>query len=150
MPNFTDDDFRDNLHPDCNDDSEFEFAGAFEKIETPKAPKSSRRDASGFWFRKNRYVTLPSEAFGDPRLSRADLAVLGALASFADKETGYCYPKRDKLCAITGLTAHQISRATTRLRDYGWLRKQRKPRTAFYWLSLPTNIPQTWLEIKID
>ena len=66
---------------------------------------------------------MPIEAFLDDRLSKTDLRVLGAIISFADKK-GVCWPRREQISERCGLPVQKISYATTRLIDFGWLKKE--------------------------
>ena len=69
------------------------------------------------------FSIMPIEAFLDDRLSKTDLRVLGAIISFADKK-GVCWPRREQISERCGLPVQKISYATTRLIDFGWLKKE--------------------------
>ena len=69
------------------------------------------------------FSIMPIEAFLDERLSKTDLRVLGAIISFADKK-GVCWPRREQISERCGLPVQKISYATTRLIDFGWLKKE--------------------------
>ena len=66
---------------------------------------------------------MPIEAFLDDRLSKTDLRVLGSIISFTDKK-GVCWPRREQISERCGLPVQKISYATTRLIDFGWLKKE--------------------------
>jgi Helix-turn-helix domain len=69
------------------------------------------------------FSVMPIEAFLDDRLSKTDLRVLGAIISFADKK-GVCWPRREQISERCGLPVQKISYSTTRLIDFGWLKKE--------------------------
>jgi len=69
------------------------------------------------------FSIMPIEAFLDDRLSKTDLRVLGAIISFADKK-GVCWPRREQISERCGLPVQKISYSTTRLIDFGWLKKE--------------------------
>jgi hypothetical protein len=69
------------------------------------------------------FSIMPIEAFLDDRLSKTDLRVLGAIISFTDKK-GVCWPRREQISERCGLPVQKISYATTRLIDFGWLKKE--------------------------
>ena len=69
------------------------------------------------------FAKIPLEVFGDDRLSKTDLRVLGVLFTHADTN-GKCWPTRDRISEMTGLHISKVSDATKRLVDYGWLKKE--------------------------
>lgn len=85
------------------------------------------------------FIRMPTPILLDDRLSHTDIAVLMALASFANKHDGRCMPSREELALHVGISIHNISRATTRLNDYGWLTKKQKNRSSpvYYHLHIP-------------
>ena len=85
---------------------------------------------------KEQYACVPQYALFDDRLTHEQLRVLLALSCYAD-HTGECYPKRWRIAKLTNISEAHVSRATTKLAEYGWLRKKQTPRTCKYWLVVP-------------
>lgn len=57
-------------------------------------------------------------------LSKNDLRVYGALASFADANTAICFPTREQLNAITGIHETNISKCITKMVNKGLMLRQ--------------------------
>jgi DNA-binding MarR family transcriptional regulator len=85
---------------------------------------------------KEKYACIPQYALLDDRLTHEQLKVLLALSCYAD-QGGACYPKRRRIANLTNISEAHVSRATTKLVEYGWLRKRQTPRTCRYWLMVP-------------
>lgn len=90
------------------------------------------------WFNsKDGFFCLPRAIREDTRLSNAEFRVLVALASFVflkDEAT----PSLETLKKYCGMSASTISKATSKLESYGWIRKtQRAYTSVHYELTLP-------------
>lgn len=90
------------------------------------------------WFNsKDGFFFLPRSVREDRRLSNAEFRVLVALASFVfskDEAT----PSLETLKKYCGMSASTISKATSKLEQYGWVRKTQRPYTSVYYeLILP-------------
>jgi hypothetical protein len=72
------------------------------------------------------FTIVPNDIWLDPRLSKTDLRVLGAILSFRAKNTNIVWPSRAKIGERTGLPETKISVATGRLVRLGWLEKEGK------------------------
>ena len=93
------------------------------------------------WYLHNspRFAILPLVAASDKRLSASDLRVLIVLASHADA-TGKCWPRRRIVGDLAGISATNVSRATSRLVDYGWLSKRQTGETSTYIIRAPAEL----------
>jgi hypothetical protein len=92
-----------------------------------------------------RFSILPIEVLKDTRLTPRDLRVLIALHAFKDR-FGCCWPSRGLLAALTGLPLPRISVATTRLVEFGWVRKEGsggRSRSCRYWLRVPETVTES-------
>ena len=67
------------------------------------------------------FSLMPSRAIADKRLSRNDLRILGALCCYTSK-LGICYPNQSTLSNKTGTSRPNISKAISRLSEFGYLR----------------------------
>ena len=68
-------------------------------------------------------MDLESGFLSDKRLGKRDLKVLIALVAHADKETGECFPSRNRLSKLTGIHESNISSSTKNLTDWGYIKK---------------------------
>ena len=59
-------------------------------------------------------------------LKTGDIAVLAALAKFADNDTKVCWPSVQTLCDITGISKPTVSKALKRLTQAGLIKELRK------------------------
>ncbi len=106
-------------------------------LDTP--PKNNRTKET--WFfpgikDKEKYACIPQYALLDDRLTHEQLKVLLALSCFAN-HTGECHPKRKRIEELTNISESHVSRATTKLVEYGWLQKKPLVRNCKYWLMVP-------------
>jgi hypothetical protein len=72
---------------------------------------------------KPTYGVIPIEVFTDLRLSLRDIRVLGVLYAHDMDRDGECHPSRKIIAEMTGMSICRVSVATTRLCQFGWLRK---------------------------
>ncbi|MGZ3182072.1 MAG: helix-turn-helix domain-containing protein [Telluria sp.] len=78
------------------------------------------------WFNQGAaFVCVPVELVSETRLSEAEIRILLALASHAYRDDTV-WPSRARMVELTGLHQSTISAATTRLHEFGWIRKERK------------------------
>ncbi len=69
------------------------------------------------------FAIVPSEAVMDTRLTLESLRVLVTLYSFRNKNTGLAFPSREAISKRCGLHPSNISDATTKLIELGWIVK---------------------------
>lgn len=77
---------------------------------------------------KTKFAPLPLDALNDPRLSGADLRVLGSIAyfdRFTKNGTG-CYATQETIADMTGITTPRVSSSMRTLRETGWIRSERQ------------------------
>lgn len=102
------------------------------------SPTTSTADKK--WFKKGvegKYLCLPIDAVLDRNLKFETLKVLMALAKHAN-EDGKCFPGRALLAELTGMHPVNVSKATRRLVELGWLTKQRRNgQSSVYYLRAP-------------
>lgn len=73
------------------------------------------------------FGVIPAQVFMDERLTLETMRVLGALYTFRDKHTSLAFPSRDELSSrCTAMHPSNISEATTKLVELGWLVKEGK------------------------
>lgn len=72
------------------------------------------------------FAIVPSEVVMDTRLTLEAMRVLVTLYSFRNKNTGLTFPSREKIAARCGMHPSNISAATTKLVELGWLIKKGK------------------------
>lgn len=73
-----------------------------------------------------KFIKVPEEVLFDPELTDPERRVLLALYSFADNDTGKCYPGAEKLMAKAKVKLESyLSRITGSLVKKGWLAKKR-------------------------
>lgn len=70
-----------------------------------------------------RFAMIGQGPIADRHLSLTDLRVLLVLALFADRKSRRCYPKRETIATLLGITVRQVSLATSRLQERGWISK---------------------------
>jgi hypothetical protein len=95
------------------------------------------------WFKngaRGQYLCLPINAVLDRNLKFESLKVLMAIAKHADPD-GKCFPSRGLLAEQTGMHPVNVSKATRRLVELGWLTKQRRNgRSSVYYLKTPDSL----------
>lgn len=69
------------------------------------------------------FAIVPVEVTIDTRLTLETMRVLVTLYSFRDKNTGLAFPSREAISERCGMHPSNISDATTKLVDLGWLTK---------------------------
>ncbi|MBF0175176.1 MAG: helix-turn-helix domain-containing protein [Magnetococcales bacterium] len=69
-----------------------------------------------------RFAILPIDVFQDPRLSRADIRILGIIAAHASK-SGEAWPSRMLIAKLSGYALPNVTRSTSRLVQYEYLSK---------------------------
>lgn len=69
------------------------------------------------------FAIVPSEVVMDTRLTLETMRVLVALYSFRNKNTGLAFPSRESISERCGMHPSNISEATTKLVDLGWIIK---------------------------
>jgi len=69
------------------------------------------------------FAIVPVEVVMDTRLTLEAMRVLVTLYSFRNKNTGLAFPSREALSKRCGMHPSNISNATTKLVDLGWLIK---------------------------
>lgn len=69
------------------------------------------------------FAIVPVEVMIDNRLTLEAMRVLVTLYSFRNKNTGLAFPRREAISARCGMHPSNISDATTKLVDLGWLVK---------------------------
>lgn len=72
------------------------------------------------------FAIVPSEVVVDTRLTLETMRVLVALYSFRNKHTGLTIPSREALSERCGMHPSNISAATAKLAELGWLTKEGK------------------------
>lgn len=75
------------------------------------------------------FLMIPAtclEACKTGLLKSGDIAVLAALAKFADNDTRVCWPSVQTLCDITGISKPTVSNALKRLTQAGLIKELRK------------------------
>ncbi len=70
------------------------------------------------------FSIVPLEAARDHRLTAAQYRLLIALLSFRNKRGDLVWPKRSRLCELTGYTERSVSKYTSQLVKLGWLVKR--------------------------
>ncbi|QBQ53392.1 helix-turn-helix domain-containing protein [Nitrosococcus wardiae] len=68
------------------------------------------------------FAKVPIEVVRAPHLTFREFRVLVALYAFADQK-GRCWPSRQRLTELTGISPEHISHITTALEKKGWLKK---------------------------
>jgi len=120
--------------------------------EAAKTPKTMISDDKK-WFKngpKPRYLCLPMNAVQDRRLKLESLKVLMALALHADND-GKCRPGRACLAELTGLHPVNVSKATSKLVQLGWLTKhQRKGKSSIYFVKTPDDLNKEPEPLELD
>jgi len=105
----------------------------------PAKPQTTTTDDKS-WFKKGKagkYLCLPAEAVLDRNLKFESLKVLMAIAKHADP-AGRCFPSRGSLAESTGIHPVNVSKATRKLVELGWLtKKRRNGRSSIYYLRVP-------------
>ncbi|WP_426994471.1 helix-turn-helix domain-containing protein [Methylomonas sp. CM2] len=69
------------------------------------------------------FAIVPLEAVKDKRMTLETLRVLITLLSFRAKNTDLVWPKRSQMAERCGMHESNISKATRRLVELGWLEK---------------------------
>lgn len=110
------------------------------EAKTPQTTEANETTETKSWFKNGatgQYLCLPSEAVRDRNLKFESLKVLMAIAKHADPD-GKCFPSRGLLAEQTGMHPVNVSKATRRLVELGWLTKQRRNgRSSIYYLRIP-------------
>jgi DNA-binding MarR family transcriptional regulator len=75
--------------------------------------------------KKEIFAKVPLRVLTDYRLSRNDLKIYGAIASFQGNNEN-CFPSREKIAERSGIHISRISKHTRRLEEYGHLLKTRR------------------------
>ncbi|WP_371931372.1 helix-turn-helix domain-containing protein [Glutamicibacter sp. MNS18] len=79
------------------------------------------------------------KAVRDSSLSRNAKFLCLTVATYADNQTGHCYPSRETLVKATGYSLNVVKRALAEATDTGWL--YRKPGRfngpADTWITIP-------------
>mgnify|MGYP001073622348 CR=1 FL=1 len=70
------------------------------------------------------FAIVPVEVMMDNRLTLETMRVLVTLFSFRNKTTGLIFPHREALSERCGMHPSNISAATTKLVELGWLKKE--------------------------
>ncbi len=70
----------------------------------------------------NRFAAIPTAALEDERITATDIAVLAALARYADKH-GWCYPKQDDLARLARMRRETVNRRINVLCKLGYVEK---------------------------
>ena len=70
----------------------------------------------------NRFAAIPTAALEDERITSTDIAVLAALARFADRH-GWCYPKQDDLARLSRVRRETVNRRIRELCKMGYVQK---------------------------
>lgn len=70
------------------------------------------------------FALVPVEAFGDKRLTLELLRVLGVLLSFRNVDSNRAWPTREAIAERCGMHPSNISKATKKLEQYGWIKKE--------------------------
>ncbi len=72
----------------------------------------------------------------DPRLTRADVAVLSVIVDHASQQTGEAYPSVNRIVQEAGVPRTTVLRALQRIEAAGWVRAERRQRMrSTYWLT---------------
>lgn len=98
----------------------------------------------GFAFRKAIRFTL---------LSTGAVAVAHDLATYADNDTGKCFPTQEQLAQGTGLSVRSVRRVLTELKDAGLIHVEKNKARDFnansiYWCRVPVRM-QSKLKAEI-
>ncbi len=92
--------------------------------------------------RHAQFARVPLLAAMDDRLAGRDWRVLLALLAHAD-DTLRCWPSRQRLALLTGLSVTKISDVVQRLREFGWVRTEGaggRGRSLLYEITVPEHL----------
>lgn len=85
------------------------------------------------------HIRIPFSIFANPKYKQIPatfkpycLSVLVCLLKFVNNKTGKCYPRRETLSDMTGLSHSTIYRATIHLKNVGIIQIKRFPSTLLY------------------
>jgi DNA replication protein DnaD len=110
-----------------------------------KSPQTTAAEDKS-WFKKGKegkYLSLPFDAVLDRNLKFESLKVLMAIAKHADTD-GRCFPSRGLLAELTGMHPVNVSKATRKLVELGWLTMERRNgRSSIFYLRVPGSPPIT-------
>tara|TARA_R100000808_G_scaffold2316_2_gene9414 strand:+ start:1678 stop:2325 length:648 start_codon:yes stop_codon:yes gene_type:complete len=86
------------------------------------------RENGGFTVIENSFIR-------DESIGRNEKVVYLVLASFADQDTGQCYPSIATIEKFAGLTDKPVMKAIRELERIGWIKCQRRSNTStLYWI----------------
>lgn len=93
----------------------------------------------------NPFAIVPVEVVMDTRLTLETMRVLVTLFSFRNKVTGLTFPSRESISERCGMHPSNISEATTKLVELGWLSKDGKggySKVTRYTITIPFAVSQ--------
>jgi hypothetical protein len=67
------------------------------------------------------FSIVQAKAAGDPRLTHAVFRVLAVLGTYADHESGWCWPKQSTIAEAAGMDQPGVSRCIAQLVDLGYV-----------------------------
>ncbi len=91
------------------------------------------------------FAIVPAEVVMDTRLTLETMRVLVTLFSFRNKVTGLTFPSREAISERCGMHPSNISEATKKLVDLGWLSKDGKggySKTTKYTITIPEEVSE--------
>lgn len=81
------------------------------------------------------YTVVENTFVRDESIGRNEKVVYLVLASFADQDTGQCYPSIATIQKFAGLTDKPVTKAIRELERIGWIKCQRRSNTStLYWI----------------